>query len=104
VSFLLGYLVGTFLGTLLSGGFFIYLLTLLIGRLFFKSAEPDKKAIASVGIAWILVSILIGLGMARGGPFRWDATLNLVPSAIVVWLYRRYELRRAWNSDSDIFE
>lgn len=97
----LAFAVGSFLGGLLA----VVILTYLVERFAFRGRPPEQRALATVGVAWLLVAFVAGWGFANGGSFRWDAGLYYLPSAIAYWAFYRKRLWAAWedNSDADIF-
>lgn len=91
----LGYLVGSFVGGCIA----IYLLVLIVGRLFFHNSEPDIKATATVLIAWLLSGFIGGYGHSDGEAFYWPAWMLYAPSAVVVWFLHRRHLQKYWVAD-----
>lgn len=88
----MGQLVGGFLATTLLG--------LLFG-LAFKSKEPDPRALAATICAWICASIVAGFGFAKGGPFRFDATLMYLPGAVGTFFFLRWHYGKMWTPDDE---
>jgi hypothetical protein len=47
----------------------VYLVSLLVGRIFFKNTEMKKKILYSTLISYVVAIIISGFGNANGGPF-----------------------------------
>lgn len=95
----MAYLIGTMVG-LVFACVPLYLLGLLAG-LFFKSKEPDERAMYAAMIGWIAAYVLAGFGKADGGSFRPDAGLLYIPAAFIAFFMLRHHYRRMWKPDED---
>jgi predicted membrane-bound spermidine synthase len=75
----------------------------LWGYLFLRRLEPDERALMAVICAWILVSVVAGFGLARGGPFEVTAGLRYLPGAVIAFFMLRSRYWKLWSDDEDEF-
>ena len=71
-------------GYYIGGSIAVYLLSLLLGRFFFRKQNEKKKIIYSVALAFIVAVILSGFGAADGGPFNPQVATYFISSVIVL--------------------
>ena len=71
-------------GYYIGGSIAVYLLSLLLGRFFFRKQHEKKKIIYSVALAFIVAVILSGFGAADGGPFNPQVATYFISSVIVL--------------------
>ena len=71
-------------GYYIGGSIAVYLLSLLLGRFFFRKQNEKKKIIYSVASAFIVAVILSGFGAADGGPFNPQVATYFISSVIVL--------------------
>lgn len=81
----------------------VFLISLLVSKMAFEEAEPDQKAFGSTLFAWIISGALASWGMGRNGNLELMAFLYYLPSAVIVFLFRRHRLRQTWVDDEDTF-
>ena len=92
----IGFFLGSLIGWIFGGFLGTAILAAIIEKVAFKDREPDHRATATVGLAWIFVGIIAGLGYADGESFVWYAGLYYLPGAAIVWFWYRRRYRNAW--------
>lgn len=94
----LAFFVGAFMG-----GFLVTaVISWVIERFAFRDQEPNERAFATVGLAWLIVGTIAAFGFGNGG-FAVLAYLYYAPGAFVYFLLYRRRLRRAWDEDAENF-
>lgn len=100
----MAYFLGSLVGYLIGGMLFGALFSAIIEKLAFKEKEPDERATATVGVAWLIMCILAGFGFSEGQGFAWFAGLYYLPGAAIVWLWYRKRYRKAWSNEAEEFD
>lgn len=91
-------------GQLVGGAIAILLLSFIIEMFLFKNSEPERRAMATAGLALLIAAVLAGFGKADGGSFVWTAGITYVPGAIFVFLWFRSRYQAKWSDDENIVE
>ena len=73
-----------YIGAYIGGSLAVYVMSLLLGRIFFRKQHEKKKIIYSVALAFIVAVIISGFGAADGGPFNPQIATYFISSVIVL--------------------
>jgi hypothetical protein len=95
-------MLGTLTGLILSC-LPIYFIGLLVG-LFFKSKEPEERAMYAALGAWIGIYVIAGFGYADGGAFYFPAGLLYIPATIIAFFMLKRHYIRTWQPHDDELE
>lgn len=76
-----------FIGFFVAAVFVLFLLSRVIGFVVLREAEPPRKQVVSALLAWAVVTIIGGLGMAEdGNPKFFQAALAYGIPAVILAL------------------
>ncbi|HEX7082034.1 MAG TPA: hypothetical protein VF329_13565 [Gammaproteobacteria bacterium] len=91
-------------GFLLGAVIVIVVLSAAVSGVLLRRLQAPQKHLISVGVAWVIASVLGAYGMADGGPPAFaESALSHGIAAIIVWLVMLLKLRlkgRAAPTDS----